>query len=136
VTERLKLSTIRLGFLFKGVLPVGFGRVWAGVGPEFVLSASNDAENEVEQAILNQEQVENLVSVTEDGSTLLSMGLGMVFHAGDLIEIPVQLVAARNLSDESAWLDRVALDLNTMTYEVDGRSSWELRLGAGVGARF
>jgi hypothetical protein len=63
------------------------------------------------------------------------MVLGLVFHAGDKIEIPVDIRAAKNLSQESDWDKRVKVNSAT-DYEVTVQNSWDFRLAVGAGYRF
>jgi hypothetical protein len=142
VDEKLSIGSTRLGLMAKGVLPTPFGRLWLGLGPQFVLSSSAEAKNEIttnRAFVPNPEQVEGLIHAEETSSTLLDFGGGLAIHAGDLIEIPFEIRASRNLSQEDAWQDRVTLRVsgNTLTgYDVKAQSSWEFRMGLGVGARF
>ena len=142
VKEKLTIGSVRLALLAKGIGTTPFGRLWIGLGPEFVLSSSVSAKNEItsgQQYVANVSDVENLIHGESKSSTLLDFAGGLVIHAGDLVEIPIDLVVAKNLSQDDAWQDRVTIDLqgSTLTgYTVKGQSSLEFRMGAGVGARF
>lgn len=138
VREKLVMSTFRLDLLAKGIAPFDGGRFWAGIGPEFVLSSSVDASNTItdnSQHITDTVSVENAIKANEKKSVLLALGTGVVVHAGDVVEIPIELRVLRNLSQGSNWSDRVAFNSQT-DYTVDAQSTWEFRLGLGVGARF
>lgn len=138
VTEKVKSSGPRISLLFKGILPTQFGRLWFGIGPEFVLPSSVSAENEItenRQLVANASEVENAIHAKKENSTMLALVLGMVFHAGDKIEIPVDIRAAKNLSQESDWDKRVKLNSAT-NYEVTVQNSWDFRLAVGAGYRF
>lgn len=142
LNERVTFSSTRLNLLLKGIAPFPAGRMWVGVGPELVLSVSGDAGNEItEGASSTPDVLKNAIRANEEKSTLLALALGMVIHAGDLLEIPIELRALKNMSQESDWLDRV--DIGTppaagqpAPYAVNTRSTWEFRLGMGLGARF
>lgn len=137
VTEKVKSSGPRISLLVKGILPTQFGRLWFGIGPEFVLPSSVSASNEItegRQFLLNATEVENAISAKKENSTMLALVFGMVFHAGDKIEIPVDVRAAKNLSQESDWQDRVKF--TGTNYEVKAQNSWDFRLAVGAGYRF
>lgn len=131
VHESVETSGMFFGFLVKGVVPAPFGRVWLGVGPQFMNPSSADPK--LDPALANV-----TFRAKTESSTMLNLGLGMVIHAGDLIEIPIELRAAKNLSQEADWDERVATTVNgnAFSYEVTAQSSWDFRLGLGVGARF
>jgi hypothetical protein len=135
-TESVTASNLRLGFLVKGILPGPFGRAWLGLGPEFLVPLGADAALDVTSGgQFAPPGLNDVISARTGGSTLLSFALGLVFDAGP-VEIPLELRASRNLSQESAWADRVALDPTTLAYEVTARSDWDFRLGLGVGVAF
>lgn len=129
--EKVTHSGPRITLLAKGIVPAPFGRLWAGLGPEFMIASSADATLEVD----GNEQ-SGVISAEKKSSTMLAMALGMVFHVGDAIEIPVELRAAKNLTQDAAWTDRVALDATTNQYTVTAQNSWDFRLGVGAGYRF
>ncbi len=139
VREELSIGSPRLGFLAKGILPTPFGRLWLGLGPQFVLSTSTDAKNEItagRQFVppADAAAFESAAHPKETNSTLLDIGAGLAIHAGDMIEIPFELRASKNLSQDDAWLERVTFRPDG--YEVKTQSSWEFRMAIGVGARF
>ncbi|MCA9628407.1 MAG: hypothetical protein KC766_12105 [Myxococcales bacterium] len=133
VDESVEMSETRVGLLFKGVIPTPFGRFWLGLGPLKVFSGDPDAQ--LEGATFP----DGFIQAKAKDSTMLDMGLGLVIHAGDVIEIPVELRAAKNLSQEADWDQRVKLQqtgTQVTGYEVTAQSSWDFRLGFGIGARF
>ena len=67
---------------------------------------------------------------------MITFAFGMAIHLGDHLEIPVDLRAAKNLSQDSDWPDRVKINSATSEYEVTAQSSWDFRLATGLGYRF
>lgn len=132
-TEKVTHSGPRVSFLVKGIVPAPFGRLWAGIGLERMFASSADATFEVEG-----EERDGVISAEKKSSTMLALALGMVFHVGDAIEIPVDFRAAKNLSQDSAWSDRVdgVSGPTIASYEVTAQNSWDFRLGVGAGYRF
>jgi hypothetical protein len=135
VDEKITIGSTRLGLMAKGVLPTPFGRLWLGLGPQFVLNTSSEGEIDVPSNVGNAAAIQNLIHVEETNSTLLDFGGGLAVHAGDLIEIPFEIRASKNLSQEDDWLDRVTVH-PSLDYDVKTQSSWEFRMAIGVGARF
>jgi hypothetical protein len=76
-----------------------------------------------------------LISAKSKSSTMLTLAFGMAIHLGENLEIPVDLRAAKNLSQESDWNDRVKVNAATNEYEVTAQSSWDFRLATGLGYR-
>lgn len=135
-TESVTASNLRLGLLAKGIVPGPFGRAWLGLGPEFLVPLSADADIEVTGGQqFAPANLSDLISAKTASSTLLTFGLGLVFDAGP-VEIPFDLRASRNLSEDSDWADRVNANPTTLEYEVTARASWDFRLGVGVGTAF
>jgi len=131
--ETVSSSGLRLSFLAKGIASVPFGRLWVGLGPEFVLPSSTSDSLEIS----GQPNQDNAISSTKKNSTMLAFALGLVPEIGDKIEIPIDLRAAKNLTQESDWLDRVKVDpANPNQYDVTVQNSWDFRLAVGVGVRF
>lgn len=138
VRERVTHSGLRLGLLAKGIFSAPFGRMWLGIGPELVTGSSVDAKNEItegRQFVTNATEIENAISAKSKSSTMFTMALGLAIHLGDNLEIPVDLRAAKNLSQDDKWSDRVRFQPNN-AYEVTAQSSWDFRLAAGLGYRF
>ncbi len=134
VDEKVTLAGFRGALLVKGVVPTSFGRFWLGVGLEQVSGSDTSASLDAEAGTVQTE-----IRTDSKSSRMLAMGLGVVAHAGDVIEIPVELRASKNLSQDASWEDRVSLDLvggNLRSYTVTAQSSWDFRLGVGIGARF
>ena len=71
-------------------------------------------------------------------STMLTMGLGLTIELPLSLEIPIELRASKNLSQPDAWGDRVqfASAAYDYPYTVQGQSSWDFRLGLGLGYKF
>ena len=141
VDERLTISSWRMSFLFKGTAPTPFGRLWLGLGPEVVLSSSVDGKNTVTsgEQYTDPAAIGALIHGESASSTLLDIAGGLVIHAGDVVEIPVDIRVLKNLSQQSDWDGRVKLDLagNQITgYTVKGQSTWEFRMGLGIGGHF
>jgi hypothetical protein len=131
--EKVTHSGPRIGLLVKGIVPAPFGRLWAGLGPELMIASSADATLEVEGT-----EQSGAIEAEKKSSTMLAFALGMVFHVGDAIEIPVELRAAKNLTQESKWTDRVDIPPTGTgdPYTVTAQNSWDFRLGVGGGYRF
>jgi opacity protein-like surface antigen len=137
VTEKVQMSGLRWGLLAKGIVPTPFGRLWLGLGPEFVSGSSVDASIEVKtDNVANKSQIESLISAKSKSSTMLTFGFGLAIHVGEHLEIPVDLRAAKNMSQDSKWTDRVKINPATSEYEVTAQSSWDFRLATGLGYRF
>ncbi len=139
VQESVTSSGPRIGLFAKGILPTSFGRLSLGLGPEFLIPGDPKAKNEItegRQLVANADEVEGLISAEKKNSTMLTTVLGIVVHAGEALEIPIELRASKNMSQESAWLDRVDVDPATNRYRVTAQSSWDFRLGVGLGYRF
>lgn len=136
-TEKVTMSGLRWGILAKGIMPTPFGRMWLGLGPEFVSGSSADASLEVKSDLVaNKAAIERLISAKSKSSTMLTFAAGLVIHVGEHFEIPVDLRAAKNMSQESKWADRVEYNYATNEYRVTAQSSWDFRLAAGFGYRF
>jgi len=132
IEERMTMRGLRFPMLVKGIVPTTFGRVWAGVGPEVVVMRWVDAE-----IIDAPKSVTAGIHTRKASSLMLLFGLGAVFNVGDTIELPIELRAARNLSQGSDWTDRVISPDNPTynPYTVKAQSSWDFRLGLGLGFR-
>lgn len=140
VREKVTRSGLRLGLIAKGIVPAPFGRLWFGLGPEYVAAGSVDASNEItegEQFLTNKAEVENAISAKGKSSTMLTFAFGLAIHIGENLEIPVDVRAAKNMSQDSKWEDRVEVtSLAPPKYEVTAQNSWDFRLGTGIGYRF
>lgn len=130
--ETVTVDSWRLPILAKLTIPVGFGRVWAGLGPEFTISQS--ASGKVERTDGADDRVD--FATREPKPTFATFGLGLVVEIpGTGLEIPVEFRGSKNLSQPSDWTDRVA-GSSAASMNVRAESSWVLRLGAGLGYCF
>jgi len=142
VNERVAASGVRWGLLVKGIAPVTFGRVWLGLGPEFVSGSSVDGKVDVTSGDPTPQQrtdLENSITTTSKHSTMLTLAFGLAFELGEHLEIPLDLRAAKNLSQEGDWKDRVdtqQLYDTAPKYDVTVQSSWDFRLATGLAYRF
>ncbi len=130
--EKVTHSGPRIGLLFKGIANAPFGRLWLGLGPEFLLPSSTSAEHTAEAGVT----IPGTITAKKKNSTMLTFGFGLVIEAGDKIEIPIELRAAKNMTQDSDWADRVKFNSTTFDYEVTAQNSWDFRLGLGAGYRF
>lgn len=130
VTESVTMNSLRLPILAKLNIPLGLGRLWLGVGPEFTLYQSSSGKAEVTAAITPP-----TITTRDVKPTFFTGGLGLVIEVPAIgIDIPLEFRASKNLSQPSGVLERVSY---TQTSEdVRAESSWVLRLGAGIGYRF
>jgi hypothetical protein len=135
IINTITTNSLRLPILAKLSIPLGLGRFWFGLGPEFTL---------VQSSALKTEQTGG-TPVTTDGSTKTrdvkpifgTAGLGLVIEVPVIgIEIPLEVRASKNLSQPSDFNDRVSFDSANTTLNVRAESSWVFRLGAGIGYQF
>lgn len=127
-TESVTLNSWRLPILAKLNIPLGLGRLWLGLGPEFTVSQSSTAK--VTPAVANY-------ATRDVKPTYFTGGLGLVIELPLTgIEIPVEFRASKNLSQPDNWSDRVTGDVAAQTVTVRAESSWVYRLGAGIGFQF
>jgi hypothetical protein len=142
VDEKVTASGLRWGLLVEGIAPVTFGRVWFGIGPEFVSGSSVDGTVEITDGNPSpqlQSDLENSIDTTQKRSTMLTMVFGLAIEISDSLEIPIDLRAAKNLSQDGGWRDRVEttnLFDDPPRYDVTVQSSWDFRLGTGLAYRF
>jgi hypothetical protein len=142
VNETVSSSGVRWGLLVKGIAPVTFGRVWLGIGPERVSGSSVDGKVEITRGSPSdslRSELESSIRAKRKYSTMLSMAFGVAIEIGDHFEIPFELRAAKNLSQDSDWKERVdtsQLFATPPRYEVTVQSSWDFRLATGLGYRF
>jgi hypothetical protein len=118
--------------LAKGIANAPFGRMWLGLGPELVFPNAPSAsleETSGPPATLPR------LSAEKKSSTNLVLAAGLVIHIGAKLEVPVDLRAGKNLSQDSAWKDRVTIKTNN-DYSVVAQASWDFRLATGLGLRF
>jgi hypothetical protein len=77
--------------------------------------------------------------VKQKSSAMLTLAFGIAVEIGENWEIPLDLRAARNLSQASDWKERVdtrELFADPPKYDVTVQSSWDFRLATGLGYRF
>jgi hypothetical protein len=127
--ESVTSSGPRIGLFVKGIANAPFGRLSAGIGPEFVVPTSASADFEVETG-----QQLDPIEAEKKSSTMLAFVLGMVVEAGDKFEVPIDIKAAKNMTQEADWQDRVKFTNNS--YSVVAQNSWDFRLAVGLGYRF
>jgi len=77
-----------------------------------------------------------LAKVLKNMRGSLSVGLALELPAN--LELPIELRASKNLSQDSDWASRVdAPNLPVLfPYTVAGQNTWDFRLGVGLGYRF
>ena len=129
--ESVTSSGPRVGLFVKGIASAPFGRLSVGIGPEFMLPTSASADFEVETG-----QQLDPIDAEKKNSTMLAFVLGMVVEAGDKFEIPIDIKAAKNMTQESDWQDRVKFTNGNTSYTVVAQNSWDFRLAVGLGYRF
>lgn len=129
ITESVALSSFRLPILAKLNVPLGLGRLWLGLGPEFTVSQSSSGKLDSSVA------VQGGIATRDVKPTYGTGGLGLVIEIPAIgIDIPIEFRASKNLSQPSNYAERVTLTDGGAT--VRAESSWVLRLGAGLGYRF
>jgi hypothetical protein len=132
VTESVTMNSLRLPILAKLNVPLGLGRLWLGVGPEFTLYQSSSGSLDHPAALPPPQPT---ISTRDVKPTFLTGGLGLVIEIPVIgIDIPLEFRASKNLSQPSGILERVTY--TPTSEDVRAESSWVLRLGAGVGYRF
>ena len=140
--ESVTASGVRWGLLAKAIAPVSSGRLWLGIGPGFISGSSVDGKVEITDGSPSQalrSGIENSIHETSKYSTMLTLALGAAIEVGEHVEIPIDLRAAKNLSQAANWKDRVnttKLFAKPRSYDVTVQSSWNFRLGLGLGYRF
>lgn len=131
-TEKISMKTLRIPLLVKGVLPVPFGRMWLGLGPEFVLPQSADTSIDVKSG----GNPGNYLKADQPGNTLLTFGLGFVIDLPSQLELPIDLRVSHDGGQPDSWLDRVSTDPVAKTATVHAQTTWDFRLALGLGYRF
>lgn len=136
VTETVTTNDWRIPILAKLNIPLGLGRLWLGLGPEFTLSQSSSGK--LEQTGGPPLGIPSGAVTTRDVKpTFGTLGLGLVIELPVIgIEIPVEFRTSKNLSQPGDWADRVTVAPDGSSESVRAESSWVLRLGAGLGYRF
>jgi hypothetical protein len=135
ITETVTTNDWRIPILAKLSIPLGLGRIWAGVGPEFTVSQSSSGK--LEQTSGPPGALQGVSITTHDVKpTFATFGLGLVIEMPVIgLEIPLEFRASKNMSQPSAFADRVTAD-QSGAYSVRAESSWVFRLGAGLGYQF
>lgn len=132
ITESVTMNSLRLPILAKLNVPLGLGRLWFGVGPEFTLYQSSSGSFDYSATA---PPLRPSISTRDVKPTFFTGGLGLVIEIPVIgIDIPLEFRASKNLSQPSNFTERVSLSGNQL--DVRAESSWVLRLGAGVGYRF
>ncbi len=138
-TEKVTMTGARIPLLIKGILPLPAFRLWAGIGPEFLVGESAKPDLSVTSSPIPVTGVSGLIHAKAKSSTLLALALGMVFDLPASLELPIDLRASKNLSQDDSWSDRVGLAYSGTSltgYTVTAQSSWDFRLGVGLGYSF
>src|SRR5439155_13135069 len=78
----------------------------------------------------------NALKASTASSTMLTTDLGLTLELPAHLEVPVDLRASKNLSQESDWLKRVDVSTAAGTYTVNAQNSWDFRLSVGLGYSF
>lgn len=131
-TEKVSMKTLRLPLLLKGILPVPFGRIWLGVGPEFVIPAGAEGDIELKSGV----SPGNYLHAEQPGNTLLTFGPGFVFDLPSELELTVDLRFSHNGGQPESWPDRVNADLLAWKATVQAQTTWDFRLALGLGYQF
>lgn len=140
-TTRAEAVNLRIPVLVKGVLPLGAVRLSLGLGPEFVVPLSSKGELSLPSGIVTRP----FFKVRTKTSTMITMEAGVTVALGLGLVLPIQVRAAYNATQPSAWADRVTLYKNGQvvripstfdTFSLLYQNSWDFRLLAGLGYEF
>jgi len=134
IREEVTMKSLRIPVLAKAIAPVPFGRLSLFLGPEFVQALSADASLDVTSG--PGAVAADTIRAAKKNSTTFTCGLGITFDLPASLELPIELRASKNLSQESAWRDRVEVLPPAGPYTVTAQSSWDFRLGLGLGYKF
>ncbi len=140
-TTKAEAVNLRIPMLVKGVLPLDGVRLSLGIGPEFVIPLASRGEISVPSGVVTSPffrvRTRTSTMVTMEAGVTVSLGLGLV--------LPIQIRAAYNATQPSAWADRVALYKGGKevtlpstfdTFSLLYQNSWDFRLLAGLGYEF
>jgi hypothetical protein len=131
LTNTVTSKSLRLPVLAKLSIPLGLGRFWFGLGPEFTLVQSSSLKTEQTGGTPRSAKARDVKPIYG------TAGLGLVIEIPVIgIEIPLEVRASRNLSQPADFSDRVSFDGANTTGSVRAESSWVFRLGAGIGYQF
>jgi hypothetical protein len=143
--EKFTVSSLRIPFIVKGIVPLPFGRLSVGVGPEIITPLSADGNFEftggLEDIAMRYDagrilgRVWRASIVQPARSLLLTTDLGLAIALPGSLEIPIDLRASKNLSQSSVWEDRLTYD-SAGHLVTAARISWDLRFLTGLGVRF
>ncbi len=130
--ETITLNSWRLPLLAKLTIPAGIGRFSIGLGPEFTLAQSSSGTYE-----LTSGAASTSITTHNVKPTYFMGALGFVIEIPVIgLEIPIELRAAKDLSQPSNWTDRVTQGTGNYPFVVRAESSWVYRLGVGLGYHF
>jgi hypothetical protein len=141
IRERLDMTSLRVPLLVKGIIPVPFGRIGVFVGPEFVIPQSAKGKNEITSGReylrdpTSPEQVENGLNAIKTSSTMLTAGFGATIELPVNLELPIEMRASKNMSQEDAWTRRVTQN-GPANFDVKAQSTYEFRLTIGLGYKY
>lgn len=138
INERVDITSLRVPILAKGSLPTPFGRLFVLAGLEMVQSQSADPSIDItrgESLIANPAEVKTFIHAKKSNWTNFVAGLGLTIDLPASLELPIELRAAKNLGQASDWKDRVEFT-SSSSYTVDAQTSWDFRLGVGLGYQF
>ncbi len=140
LNEKVEISSWRLPVLLKATVPSPGARPWIGFGPEFVLSSSVSPSlaftSGAEQISATQRaSVEGFAHADTATSTRLLMALGIVIDLPAELELPIELRASKS-GQSSSWPSRVDYTATTSSYTAHVESTWDFRLGVGLGRKF
>ncbi len=140
-TTKAEAVNLRIPVLVKGVLPLGAVRLSLGLGPEFVVPLSSKGELSLPSGIVTRP----FFKVRTKTSTMVTMEAGVTVALGLGLVLPIQIRAAYNATQPSAWADRVTLYKNGQVVKIPStfdtfsllyQNSWDFRLLAGLGYEF
>jgi hypothetical protein len=140
IRESLDMTSLRVPLLFKGIIPVPFGRIGVFVGPEFVIPQSAKGKNKITSGrdvpmSPPADQVENGLKATETSSTMVTAGFGATIDLPVNLELPIEMRASKNMSQSDNWQDRVTQH-GPADFSVKAQSSYEFRVTIGLGYKY
>jgi len=140
VREKADITSLRFPLLVKASLPMPVGRLFVLAGPELVRSQSADPSIEItkgEQYVANKTELEQAMSADKANWTSFVAGFGLTLDLPASLELPIEFRAEKNLGQKSDWQDRVTFtSTNPAKYTLDAQTSWDFRLGVGLGYQF
>ena len=147
VREKMDMTSLRVPLLFKGIIPVPFGRIGVFVGPEFVIPLSAKGTNEITSGReqinppFTPADIENGLNAQKTSSTLLTGGFGATIELPVNLELPIEMRASKNLSQPDSWQERVPSEGPSNVsphyqHTVKAQSTYEFRLTIGLGYKY